>query len=105
MPIGSDANFPLNTDPSIVPAQPAVSRVNLGSPLPPANPFRAPMRPTGPGLQPQPQGQMTVWDALRNLFSGWGGAPSPQGMRGLIAPRGQGAPGTDALGNPTTRFG
>ena len=31
MPIGSDANIPLNTDPSLVPAQPAVSQVNLGT--------------------------------------------------------------------------
>jgi hypothetical protein len=42
---------------------------------------------------------------LASLFSrGVGGGANPQGMTGLLA-RGQGAPGTNNLGNPFNRFG
>jgi hypothetical protein len=42
---------------------------------------------------------------LASLFNrGVGGGVNPQGMTGLLA-RGQGAPGTNNLGNPFNRFG
>jgi hypothetical protein len=42
---------------------------------------------------------------LASLFNrGVGGGGNPQGMTGLLA-RGQGAPGTNNLGNPFNRFG
>ena len=113
MPIGSDANFPLNTDPGIVPAQPAVSPVNLGfnpraQPLVPLS--QMPAQPGAPPTNPAPTPPVqsgnagNLWGLLAHLFGGSTPGP-PQGMRGLMQPpAGRGAPGTDRLGNPLGRF-
>jgi hypothetical protein len=115
MPIGSDARFPLNTDPSLVPAQPAMK--TLVNP-PAAKPLDfsyfdgGPAPLTSPASSPAPVGSGvgSVWNFLASLFGG-GGSAQPQvpaqGMRGLLQtpmPRGRGAPGTNALGNPLGRF-
>jgi hypothetical protein len=113
MPIGSDARFPLNTDPSLVPAQPAVSQVNLGiggynpraQPLVPLANMQTPMGATSPASSPQPVGSSpsSIMSFLASLFGG-GGGPA-QGMRGLIqTPVGRGSPGVNSLGNPYGRF-
>lgn len=115
MPIGSDARYPLNTDPSIVPAQPAVSVVNPGynpraqPQVPLSSMPQTPQVPIGQvATQPQPgAGSTNFWDVLRNLFAGPRGMPAfsgpPQGMTGLLL-RGRGAPGTNQLGNPLGRY-
>ena len=101
MPIGSDARFPLNTDPSIVPAQPAVSQVPLAMAAQPGSPAASPT----PAQPPQPG---SFWGFLNSLFNrGALGQGPPQGMRGLLQPpqpMGQRRPGTDTLGNPLGRF-
>jgi hypothetical protein len=112
MPIGSDARFPLNTDPSIVPAQPAMRMLdNPPAAAPAATPMAATAAP-GAGVGFNPLGG--VMSFLASLFGGGGGAatgapaatPGPaQGMRGLLQqPVGRGAPGTNTLGNPVGRF-
>jgi hypothetical protein len=112
MPIGSDARFPLNTDPSIVPAQPAVSQVNLHNyrqPLVPLSQMPAPAASPASSPAPVGSGVGSVWSFLASLFGGGAGAPQQQGpaqgMRGLLQrPVGRGSPGTDTLGNPIGRF-
>jgi hypothetical protein len=105
----TDASAPLNSDPSLVPAQPAVSRVFL-----PHNQPRVPLaqmpQPDAPPTNPAPvapvqSGNMNnLWGLLTHLFGGSTPGP-PQGMRGLMQPpAGRGAPGTDRLGNPLGRF-
>ena len=112
--IGGDWRFPSAVaDPRTLPA-PAPGMggsrvlrnpVAANPPLPPVNPFRAP----APNLN-VPVGQVarsgsgSLWDALRALFSGQPSAQG-QGMTGMLQPRGQAGPSTDALGNPFSRFG
>jgi hypothetical protein len=84
------------------------------TPLPPANPFRAPPAappvaapvnvPVGQVAQAPQPGNGNLWDALRALFSGQPSAQG-QGMTGMLQPRGQAGASTDALGNPFNRFG
>jgi len=71
-----------------------------GAPLPPPNPFRVPNNtpPIAAG-----SGGGSLWDALRGMFSPQTGPP--QGMSGLINPRGQAGASTNTLGNPLGRFG
>lgn len=57
--------------------------------------------PSGPAPSTPVQGN-PFFNFLSSLFGRSGGS-APQGMTGLLA-RGQGAPGTDALGNPVGRF-
>jgi hypothetical protein len=68
-----------------------------------------PQGPTGPsGPVPTSGGSAgnPFLSFLASLFSrGVGGGATPQGMTGLLTPRGQGAPGTNNLGNPFNRFG
>lgn len=58
--------------------------------------------PSGPMPSTPVQGN-PFFNFLSSLFGHSGGAPQ-QGMTGLLA-RGQGAPGTNNLGNPFNRFG
>jgi hypothetical protein len=108
-------------------AGPTVVRANASSfPAPPVRPQFGPPIPAG-GIQPQldysqlddafPQGPTgpsgpapstpvqgnPFFNFLSALFGHSGGSPQ-QGMTGLLA-RGQGAPGTNQLGNPFNRFG
>jgi hypothetical protein len=69
------------------------------TPLPPANPFRASSGPSGPA--PSAPMQNGFLGFLQALFGGGG---APQGMTGLLTPRGQAGTSTDALGNPFGRF-
>ena len=97
-------------------------------PVPVANPFRTPATTTDPnsldfsvfdGMDPRsdptgPSGPTPTpgrsagnpfLSFLASLFSrGVGGGANPQGMTGLLV-RGRGAPGTNNLGNPFSRFG
>lgn len=58
--------------------------------------------PSGPVPSTPVQGN-PFFNFLTALFGHSGGSPQ-QGMTGLLA-RGQGAPGTNSLGNPFNRFG
>jgi hypothetical protein len=82
-----------------------------GPPIPPrrpitpqANLYASPAGPAQPQPQPLPQGQFTLWDALRSLFSGGQQAQAPgapQGMTGML----NSAPGSFANANPSNRYG
>jgi hypothetical protein len=117
----NDSPAPVNPS-NISSLPPSVQR---NPPLPVANPFRMaatpagqpdysvfdsmdPQGPTGPsGPVPNSGGSAgnPFLSFLASLFSrGVGGGATPQGMTGLLA-RGQGAPGTNTLGNPFNRFG
>jgi hypothetical protein len=105
-------------------AQPTVgvrARPQFGPPIPPGgiqtpqfdfsafdnmDPRQDPAGPSGPlPTQGRAGGGNPFLGFLANLFSrGVGGGATPQGMTGLLA-RGQGAPGTNNLGNPFNRFG
>ena len=106
--IGGDWRFPsLQVDPRLMPP-PAQARMAMPArpvtPTPRANPFRPPAVPVGQVAQTPQPGNANLWDALRALFSGQPSAQG-QGMSGMLQPRGQAGPGTDALGNPFNRFG
>ena len=60
-----------------------------------------PQGPSGPAPSTPVQGN-PLFSFLSSLFGRSGGS-APQGMSGLLA-RGQGAPGTNSLGNPFNRF-
>lgn len=112
--IGGDWRFPsMAADLRTLPAPAPVMRPRvLRAPAPAPSLANAPMPPARPNFNvpvgqvaqtPQP-GNANLWDALRALFSGQPSAQG-QGMSGMLAARGQGARGTDALGNPFNRFG
>jgi hypothetical protein len=106
--IGGDWRFPsLQVDPRILPP-PGQARMAMPArpvtPTPPVNPFRPPAVPVGQVAQTPQPGNANLWDALRALFSGQPSAQG-QGMSGMLQPRGQAGPSTDALGNPFNRFG
>jgi hypothetical protein len=65
------------------------------------DPRQNPTGPSGPAPSTPVQGN-PFFNFLSSLFGRSGGS-APQGMTGLLA-RGQGASGTDALGNPFNRF-
>ena len=114
--IGGDWRFPSqNADPRTLPApviQPRVLRAPAaatpasGQPdysiFDSVDPRQNPTGPSGPMPSTQVQGN-PFFNFLSALFGHSGGSPQ-QGMTGLLA-RGQGAPGTNTLGNPFNRFG
>jgi hypothetical protein len=96
-------------------------RPQFGPPIPPggiqtpqldfsafdgADPRQDPTGPSGPAPTSGGNAGNPFLSFLASLFSrGVGGGATPQGMTGLLTPRGQGAPGTNTLGNPFNRFG
>jgi hypothetical protein len=97
------SNFPLPpTRPA--PTQPATTDPNSldYSLFDSVDPRQNPTGPSGPMPSTQVQGN-PFFNFLSALFGHSGGSPQ-QGMTGLLA-RGQGAPGTNTLGNPFNRFG
>ena len=108
-PAANNMPFPGQVDPrGIFAPRPAMAPRVLRNPAPAAAPM--PVRPNinVPVGQVAQSGTGSLWDALRALFSGQPAAQAQaQGMTGMLQspPRGQGARGTDALGNPFNRFG
>jgi hypothetical protein len=111
-PVYSNMPTPTQIDPSGVwgPKRPMFTPQNvpLGqTPMPPMNPHNPvlaanqPAADAAPVAAVAPAGGGSLWDVLRNLFSG-GGGPA-QGMTGMLQ-RGQAGTGTDTLGNPANRF-
>jgi hypothetical protein len=89
------STLPLLANPPIPPRRPITPQANL---------YASPAGPAAPQQQPQPQGQFTLWDALRSLFSGGQQAQAPgapQGMTGML----NSAPGSFANANPSNRYG
>ena len=112
--IGGDWRFPSeNVDPRLMPTGPGIMTPRvLRNPAPAPSLANAPLPPVRPNInvpvgQVAQSGSGSLWDALRALFSGQPAAQAQaQGMTGMLqSPRGQGARGTDALGNPFNRFG